>query len=69
MYKIYQVENSETLESIANKLNTDVETLKKINGIKGSVSLRPGSFLIVPMVDDRFTKYVIQPGDSLYEIA
>ena len=21
------------------------------------------------MVDDRFTKYVIQPGDSLYEIA
>ena len=33
MYKIYQVENSETLESIANKLNTDVETLKKINGI------------------------------------
>ena len=44
MYRIYQVENSETLESIANKLNTDVETLKKINGIKGSVSLRPGSF-------------------------
>ena len=69
MYKIYQVENSETLESIANKLNTDVETLKKINGIKGSVSLRPGSYLIDPMVDDRYPKYVIQPGDSLYEIA
>ena len=36
MYKIYQVENNETLESIAQKLNTDVDTLKNINGIKGS---------------------------------
>ena len=69
MYKIYQVENNETLESIAQKLNTDVDTLKNINGIKGTVMLRPGSFLIVPMVDDRFQKYVVQGGDNLYSIA
>lgn len=69
MYRIYQVESSDTLESIASKLNTDVETLKNINGIKGNVTLRPGSFLIVPMVDDRFTKYIVQKGDNLYEIA
>lgn len=69
MYRIYQVESSETLETIAKKLNTDVENLKNINGIKGNVSLRPGSFLIVPMVDDRFTKYIVQKGDNLYEIA
>ena len=69
MYKIYQVENNETLESIAQKLNTDVDTLKNINGIKGNVMLRPGSFLIVPMVDDRFQKYVVQCGDNLYYIS
>lgn len=69
MYRIYQVESPDTLESIASKLNTDVETLKNINGIKGNVTLRPGSFLIVPMVDDRFTKYIVQKGDNLYEIA
>lgn len=69
MYRIYQVEGSENLESIASKLNTDVETLKNINGIKGEVTLRPGSFLIVPMVDDRFTKYIVKQGDNLYEIA
>lgn len=69
MYRIYQVDGSDTLESIASKLNTDVETLKNINGIKGNVTLRPGSFLIVPMVDDRFTKYIVQKGDNLYEIA
>ena len=39
MYKIYQVEMGETLSSIADKLNTTVDSLKKINGITGDVSL------------------------------
>lgn len=69
MYKIYQVESGETLDSIANKLNTDVETLKRINGIQGNVLLRPGSYLIVPMVDDRFITYIVQKGDSIYSIS
>lgn len=69
MYRIYQVENGETLESIALKLNTDVETLRRINGIKGTMMLRPGSYLIVPTLDDRFTTYIVQKGDNIYGIA
>jgi len=69
VYKIYQVETGETLETIAQKLNTDVETLKNLNGIKTNMSLMPGSFLIVPMVDDRFTTYIVKSGDSIYGIS
>ena len=69
MYKIYQVEVGETLDSIANKLNTDAETLRRLNGIKGMVNLRPGSYLIVPTLDDRFTTYIVQKGDSVYSIS
>ena len=69
MYKIYQVETGETLESIANKLNTDIENLKTINGIIGNVSLMPGSFLIVPAIDDRFKTYIVKKGDTIYSIS
>ncbi len=69
MYKIYQVEVNETLESIANKLNTNVDTLKEINGIVGNVSLMPGSFIIVPMLDDRFITYIVKDGDTIYKIS
>ena len=69
VYKIYQVELNETLDSIAAKLNTDVDTLKKINGIIGNVSLMPGSFIIVPMLDDRFITYIVKEGDTIYKIS
>ena len=69
MYKIYQVEMGETLDSIATKLGTDVETLKQINGINGNVSLMPGSFLIVPTLDDRFLTYTVKTGDTIYNIS
>jgi LysM repeat protein len=69
MYKIYQVEMGETLDSIASKLNTSVDNLKNINGIKGNVTLRPGSYLIVPTLDDRFTTYIVKKGDSIYSIS
>ena len=69
MNKIYQIEIGETLESIATKLGTDVETLKQINGINGNVSLMPGSFLIVPTLDDRFITYTVKQGDTIYSIS
>lgn len=69
MYKIYQIEIGETLESIATKLGTDVETLKQINGINGNVSLMPGSFIIVPTLDDRFITYTVKQGDTIYSIS
>lgn len=69
MFKIYQVEDGETLESIADKVSTDVENLRRINGINGNVMIRPGSFLIVPTVDDRFIRYKVEKGDSIYSIS
>lgn len=70
MYRVYQVQEGETLESIARQLNTTIQNLKKINGIQNdNMFLRPGSFLIVPMVDDRFQTYVVKKGDNLYAIA
>ena len=69
MYRVYQVQVNDTLETIANMLNTSIDNLKKINGIKNDVNLMPGSFLIVPVTDDRFTTYSVKKGDTIYSIA
>ncbi len=69
MYKIYQVEVGETLDSVASKLNTTVDNLKKINGIVGDVSLMPGTFLIVPYLDDRYISYTVKDGDTIMSIS
>lgn len=69
MYRVYQIQANDTLESIANMLNVDVDLIKRLNGIKNTVQLIPGSFLIIPVVDDRFTNYIIKQGDSIYSIA
>lgn len=69
MYRVYQVNSNDTLESIAKKLNTTSEVLKELNGIKNDMILMPGSFIIIPNVDDRFSKYIVRPGDSIYKIA
>ena len=69
MYRIYQVEMGETLNSIADKLKTDVDTLMQINGIKTDMMLRPGSYLIVPVLDDRFIKYMVAKGDTIHSIS
>lgn len=69
MYRVYQVQSGETIEQIAQKLNTTVDNLKNINGIQGNLALRPGSFIIVPMVNNRFTTYVVKKGDNPYSIA
>ena len=69
MYRVYQVQVNDTLETIANMLNTNIDNLKKINGIKNDVNLMPGSFLIVPVTDDRFAIYSVKKGDTIYSIA
>lgn len=68
MYRVYQVQQGETLDSIAKNLNTTSDTLKKLNGINNNTELLAGSFIIVPMVDDRFINYTVKTGDSVYSI-
>ena len=68
MYKIYQVQNGETLESISNKLGIDPNIILELNGLSSS-NIMPGTYLVVPKGEEMFTKYIVKKGDNMYEIA
>ncbi len=68
MYKIYQVKIGDTLETIANKHNTDIATLRQINGNLNN--LMPGQNIVVPQTENEmYETYIVQNGDSMYSIA
>lgn len=70
MYKVYQVQGGDTIERIADLFHTNTDTIRRLNGITGSVMLRPGSFLIVPVEEDNlFDTYIVQKGDNMYALA
>lgn len=70
MYKIYKVEAGDTLESIARKFGTTEDTLRRINGFGDSDLIRDNQYIIVPVKrGSLFDLYVVQPGDSMYQIA
>ena len=68
MYKIYVVEEVDTLISIAAKFNTTTEILNAING--KIPKIEKGTEIIVPNVTEiPFAIYKVKKGDSLYDIA
>ena len=70
MYKVYQVQNGDSLERVAQLFKTTPETLRRLNGMTGGMMLRPGSFIIVPMEEENlFDTYIVQKGDNMYAIA
>lgn len=70
MYRIYQIKQGDTLESILNRYNTTEEVLKKINGINGTIDIIPGNYIIVPVrPNNLFSFYEVQKEDTLYGIA
>jgi len=80
VYQIYKVENTDTLESIANKFGITVQKLREINGLG---ELYPGGYILVPgqntttqtsikqmSVDSSmYTTYIVKQGDNVYAIA
>lgn len=67
----YTVQRGDTLYSIANKLGTTVNELKRINNIEDN-TLSIGQILRVPMesiTDDEENIYIVKKGDTLYQIA
>lgn len=66
MYTIYQVMMGDTLESIANRFNTDTNTLLKING---NIDLVPGGVMVVPKNNSYLMEYIVKEGDTIYSIA
>lgn len=70
MYRIYQVEYGDTIDSIARKTNTSSNNIKNINGINNDSELVVGSLIIVPKESNQlFETYIVKKGDSIYEIA
>lgn len=70
MYQIYQVGYNETLGSISNKLGISEDELRRLNGIGDNVSIREGSYIIIPTTkSNNYTSYIVKPNDNLYQIA
>lgn len=70
MYQIYQVMPNDTIDSIANKINTTVTNLMELNGIPANSMLYPGSYIIIPKNEENiFTTYIVKNGDNLYKIS
>lgn len=72
MYTIYQVQNGDTLASVASKFNISVNNLSSLNGIMVGSLLNPGDYIVVPKIqieNPYFREYVVKKGDSIYEIA
>ena len=72
---IYIVKKGDSLYSIANKYNTTVEELKRINNLTSNI-LSIGQVLKLPSdkannveKEENTTSYTVQKGDSLYSIA
>ena len=66
----YIVKSGDSLYSIANKYNTTVNELKRINNLTSNL-LSVGQILKLPSIDEVTTinEYVVKSGDSLYSIA
>ena len=67
MYKIYQVEMGDTIESLSRKFGITNEELININGLTGPVV--EGQLIIVPNTNNIFATYTIKQRDSMYSIA
>ena len=70
MYDKYLIRHGDTLQSIANKFNTNEETILEINNIPFPDMIIEGREIIVPINKEKyFEYYTIKKGDSLYAIA
>ena len=70
MYQIYQISVNDTLASIAQKFNTTIDELRKINGFGMNYMLSPGEYMVIPNVQNNMYKnYTVKQGDNLYQIA
>ncbi|WP_296596887.1 LysM peptidoglycan-binding domain-containing protein [Phenylobacterium sp.] len=65
--KAYKVKKGDTLEKVANRLDSDIAELAKLNKLKKPYRLQPGQTIRGP--GSTAKAYVVGRGDSLAEIA
>ena len=61
----YRVQKGDNLYSIANKYDTSVEELKRINNLSTNI-IQIGQVLKIP---SKYSEYTIKKGDTLWAIA
>lgn len=67
MYKVYQIEPGDTLNSIADKVGVSTDVITELNG---PMNFSVGEYIIIPNNQNAyFRTYRVQRGDSLYSIA
>ena len=70
MYEIYTIKNMDTLDIIANKFNTTIDDLNRINGFDINDEVIEGLQMIVPAIDKGpYKYYTVKKGDNMYDIA
>ncbi len=69
MYQVYKILDDDTLDSIALKMNIDIDEICRLNGMNVD-EFGVGKFIVLPKQDnDLYDTYIVQSGDSLYKIA
>jgi len=64
-----------TINSLASRYGVTVEQLRMANPILNSMNLHPGMILTIPgrqiidLPSEGYIEYVVQPGDTLYNVA
>lgn len=67
---IYTVQRGDTLYALANRYNTTVDTIKRLNNLTSN-NLSIGQQLVIPITSKETSTFLynVQRGDSLYSIA
>ncbi len=67
---VHVVTADDSLYSVSRRFATSIETLISLNGLSSDRDLEVGQVLLAPRIDeDIYEVYVVEPGDSLYNIA
>lgn len=70
MIDIYQIEEGDSLNSVAERFNTSIEQILSQNNISYPEEIEIGTRLVIPQEKESyFNTYTIEKGDTLYKIA
>lgn len=67
-YQTYKVKAGDSLYLIANRYGTTIDNIKTLNNLNSDL-LSVGQTLLIPTEQQNNNNYVVQSGDSLYQIA